>query len=146
VFIKVVVRFVGALQIFGGTVCCIGLFLLYNNGGQEIVASGIVTNEQLQGLIIYYWISCAISFILALGLFKHKEWARKLSLLFISFGLLNGLIKIFPSLFVPVAAYVPSSNYLYLAVLKNIVIVLIDCGLLIFFMQPDVKKYFKEAS
>lgn len=144
-FIKVAVRFVGALQVFGGTVCCIGLFLLYNNGGQEIVASGIATNEQLQGLVIYYWISCAISFILALGLFKRKEWARKLLLMFVSFGLLNGFIKIFPSLFIPVAAYVPSGNYLCLAILKNIIFVLIDCGLLIFFMQPNVKKYFKEA-
>jgi len=132
--IRTAIKIIAGLELLGGIVCLFGGVSLLRSR-PKIISVGQSDLGQLNRLAVYIWLSCAVSFILVIGLIRRKEWARKLLLIFAAFGLANTFLKIFPflsDLFAPRLGRGYSWPF-----------IILDILLLYFFSRQEVKKEFE---
>lgn len=139
-----IIKFFGGLEILGGISCFLGAIALYNMQ-TAIINDDVLTNYQLNRLTIYIWLSCAISFMLAFGLFNLHEWSRKLLLAFAAFGLFNMAVRVFPNISSFITPYLPSIKNISLESIKTFIFATLDCFIIYFFTRPKVKVQFNSA-
>jgi len=136
------VKIVVVAEILGGVACFLGGIRLQQTT-DKLIKDGILTVSNINKLTIYIWLSCLISFLLAYGLYNLRHWARKLLLIFAAFGVLNVLIQVTPNISSFIVPYLPNPSGRQVESLKTLIFIAMDCLLVIFFINPKVKKEFR---
>lgn len=140
--ILILLRIISAVEIIGGFVCISGILLLNSGFSLKLLESGIVTDLTLRKFYVYLWISTGISFLLAYGILKRRNWARILLIFFAVFGIINFRINLSCGIFTAYLPFIPEHLRNFLVILKNLIFILIDLVLIYFFTRRQVAEVF----